>query len=89
MSLLIQLNCLQEQPLPEITVLTTIVNLFRLLEYAFLLFLILFNQRFRMKFKHLLRGIFQREAGVRAMQGLREKFEMEDVFFDENLLELK
>jgi hypothetical protein len=42
-SLILDINCTQDIPLPQINILVTVVNLSRILEFIFLIFLILLN----------------------------------------------
>lgn len=62
MSLLLDLNCTRPQPIPELNLLVTITNVIRLVEFGFLIFLIMFNEKFRKKFKHTLKGICQNKV---------------------------
>lgn len=89
MSLLLGLNCMQVQPIQGLNVMITITNICRLLEFAFLIFLIMFNEKFRKKFQHTLRSIFRKYKSRASLEDMLKTIEMEDVFFDEKLLEMK
>lgn len=88
MSLLLDLNCTQPEPIPELNLLVTITNILRLAEFSFLLFLIMFNEKFRKKFKHTLKSMCQGRVSRSSSLDML-KIEMEDVFFNEKLLEMK
>lgn len=86
--LILDINCTRAQPMPAINILITIVNICRLIEFLFLIFLILYNDKFRNKFKNTLKGIFQTKNGLNTSFH-SQAIEMEDIFFDEKLLEMK
>ena len=64
MDLLININCLDTSPVSGITILATIINLIRLAEFMFMIFLILIQDNFRRKFKKMIKQLFQREVTV-------------------------
>ena len=60
--LLVNINCIQKSPLSGITVLVTIANISRLMEFVFLLVLVLMQDNFRRKFKRMLNNIFESQS---------------------------
>lgn len=60
--LLVNINCIQKSPLSGITVLVTIANISRLMEFVFLLVLVLMQDNFRRKFKRMLKNIFESQS---------------------------
>lgn len=74
-SLAMAIDCQENNQLNIIISLVTVINIIRLFQFTFTIFLILWNGRFRIKFKHTIKYLFVKNKS--SVRKVSDSFELD------------